>query len=97
MTEKEASEYNRLEGELNSISEKIRETGNRLQELKNSDEYKKCAKTAKGTGHKSSCFMGSICLCRTNKRRRQRAGARMEKKLPTAYVRNVRCFFTAFF
>lgn len=58
MTEEEASEYNRLEGELDSISEKIRETGNRLQELKNSDEYKEYAKTAKGTGHKSSCFMG---------------------------------------
>lgn len=50
MTEEEASEYNRLEGELNSISEKIRETGNRLQELKSSDEYKEYAKTAKGTG-----------------------------------------------
>lgn len=50
MTEEEASEYNRLEDELDSISEKIRETGNRLQELKNSDEYKEYAKTAKGTG-----------------------------------------------
>lgn len=49
MTEEETSEYNRLEDELGSISEKIRETGNRLQGLKNSDEYKEYAKTAKGT------------------------------------------------
>lgn len=50
MTEEETSEYNRLENELDSISEKIREAGNRLQELKSSDEYKEYAKTAKGTG-----------------------------------------------
>ena len=40
MTEEASLEYNRLEDELDSISEKIRETSNRLQKLKNSDAHK---------------------------------------------------------